>query len=173
MKQMYEELVAYLTETYYPDLSGIQNYDMTDVQRFLPLMIIGLCIGVFIASCAYYYHSQFLGSTVRALYKAGAFSEKDAKTLAEIGCDKRLIRRALRRETLLSRYVKRVDGDEARYFIPENDKYVADKRFKEVRGGLWTLVLIFFVCLFGCFGLLLVLPQVMQLADNAITMIKS
>ena len=144
MKGFFEELTDTLKENYYPDLSGIQNYDMTDVQRLLPIMIVGLCIGVFIASCVYYYHSHFLGSVVRALYKACAFSAADAKTLAEIGCDKRLIKKALGRENLLSRYVKRAETDgEARYFIPEDDKYIADKRFKEVKGGLWTLLVIF------------------------------
>lgn len=174
MKEFFEELAATLKENYYPDLSGIQNYDMTDIQRLLPLMVIGLCIGVFVASCVYYYHSHFLGSVVRALYKACAFSEGSGKTLREINCDKYLIKKALGRENLLTRYVKKVDSDgEVRYFIPEDDKYIADKRFKEVRGGLVTLLVIFVICVGGCFGLLLALPQVMQLADNAVTMMKS
>ena len=170
MKERLAELVATLKENYTPDLSNIANYDMTDVSRFLPLMIIGLCIGVFVASCIYYYHSQYLGSVVRALYKSGAFSEESALSLADVNCDKWLIRKALGRENLLSRYVKKADKG---YYIPENEKYIAEKRFKAVRGGLWTLLLIFIICLFGCFSLLLTVPQVMQLADNAVTMIKS
>lgn len=175
MKNVFEELAVYLKETYFsPDFTGINNYDMTDVARFLPLMVVGLCIGVFVASCVYYYHSHFLGSVVRALYKAGAFCEAEARTLAEVGSDKRLIKRALGRENLLSRYVKRVDGEgEARYFIPESDKYIADKRFKEVRGGKAMLLIIFLICFFGCFALLIALPQFLQLFDNAVTMIKS
>ncbi len=175
MKEMFEELVSYFKETYFsPDFTGINNYDMTDISRFLPLMVVGLCIGVFVASCVYYYHSHFLGSAVRSLYKAGAFSEADAKTLNEVNCNNGAIRRALGRENLLSRYVKKADGDgEARYFIPEADKYVAEKRFKEVRGGKITLLIIFLVCFFGCFALLLALPQFLQLFDNAVTMIKS
>ena len=172
MEERFAELVDTLKEYYTPDLSNIANYDMTDVSRFLPLLIIGLCVGVFIASLVYYYHSHYLGSVVRALYKAGAFSEESAKTLRDVGCDKYLIKKALGRENLLSRYVKKTDGEE-KYYIPENDKYIAEKRFKAVRGGVFTLVIIFFICLFGCFGLLLVVPQVMQLADNAVTMIKS
>ena len=175
MKERFEELVEYFKENYFNiDFSGIKNYDMTDVTRFFPLMIVGLCLGVFVAACIYYYHSHYIGSVVRALYRAGAFSAGDAKTLSEVNCNKFAIKRALKRENLLTRYVKKADGgEEDRYFIPEDDKYIAEKRFKEVRGGIFTLVLIFFICFFGCLGLLLVAPQILQLADNVVTMMKS
>ena len=175
MKESYSELVAYLKENYFsPDFSGINNYDMTDITRFLPLMVVGLCVGIFVASCVYYYNSHFLGSVVRALYKAGAFSTDSAKTLSEINCNKKAIKNKLCKENLLSRYVKKAEnGVEERYFIPEEDKYVAEKRFKAVKGGVLTLFIIFVVCLFGCFALLFALPQFLQLFDNAVTMIKS
>lgn len=171
MKERLQELAAYFEETYFsPDFSNIANYDMTDIKRFLPLMVVGLCIGVFFAACVYYYHSHFLGSVVRSLYKAGAFSADDAKTLSDIGCEKKLIKRALGRENLLTKYVKATE--DGRFYIPEEDKYVADKRFKEVRGGKITLLITFIVCLIGCFALLTILPDVLQLFDNAVTMIK-
>lgn len=174
MKERFEELIEYFKENYFTiDFSGIKNYDMTDITRLFPLMIVGLCLGTFVAACIYYYHSHYIGSVVRALYKAGAFSEKDAKTLDEVNCNKFAIKRALGRENLLTRYVKAAEsGEEKKYFIPENDKYIADKRFKEVKGGILTLVLIFFVCFFGCLGLLLAAPQILQLADNVVTMMK-
>ncbi len=175
MIERFSELAAYLKENYFsPDFSGINNYDMTDVARFLPLMVVGLCVGVFVAACVYYYNSHFLGSVVRALYKAGAFDEKSAKSLSEINCNKFLIKRNLGKENLLSKYVKKVEnGGEELYYIPENDKYIAEKRFKAVKGGFLTLFIIFVICLYGCFALLFALPQFLQLFDNAVTMIKS
>ena len=61
----WKEWTAYLNEKYFsPDLTAIENYDTTDIQRFLPLMIVGVCIGTFLATCISYYHGHFLGSVV-------------------------------------------------------------------------------------------------------------
>lgn len=167
MTELFTNLKAYIEEIYSFDY--IQNFDMTDVGRFLPIAIIGLAIGVFLAVCISYYNGQYLGSVVRALYKADAFDENSALPLAEIGCDKPLLRRAIRKNFVLSKYVK--PTEDGRFYIPDADKYIADKRFREVRGGLWTVVIAFFLCLVGCIFLLDALPEVLQLADNAIGMI--
>ena len=169
MKELFTNLIAYFEELYSFDY--IVNFNMTDVGRMLPLMIIGCCVGVFLAVCASYYNGQYLGSVVRALYKADAFDEATAKPLADVGCDKPLLRRAIAKNRVLSKYVKpTADG---RFYIPEADKYIADKRFKAVHGGKWVLVITFFLCLVGCIFLLDVVPEILQLADNAIGMIKA
>ena len=173
---LWEGLKEYYTETYLsPDLSGITSFDTTDVQRFLPLMIVGICIGIFLAVCFSYYHGQYLGKVVRRLYKADAFSPECAKPLSEIGCDTLLIRSALRRETVLSKYVKTEDdvkAKDARFYIVEEQKYIADKRFKGVRGGMLSLLLAFIICTAACFVLLYFVPDVLQLADNLFNMLK-
>lgn len=164
---LFADLKAYFAETYSFDY--VQNFDMTDAGRLLPIAVVGLAIGVFLAVCISYYHGQFLGKIVRRLYRAGAFSEGSAVTLASIGCDTALFRRSIQKNFVLSKYVRSTaDG---RFFIPEEDKYIADKRFKAVRGGLWSLVISFVLCLVGCIFLLDALPEVLQLADNAIGMI--
>lgn len=169
MKELFTELTAYFAEAYSFDY--IQNFDMTDAGRFMPIMVIGLCIGVFTAVCISYYNGQYLGTVVRTLYSAGAFDAGSAKALADVGLDKPLIRRAIAKNPVLSKYVK--PTEDGRFFIPEAEKYIADKRFKEVRGGKWTLVIAFALCLIGCVFLLDALPEVVQLADNAIGIIKS
>lgn len=172
----WETMSEYLTDKYFsPDLSNITNFDTTDVQRFLPWMIVGICAGIFLAVCFSYYHGQYLGSVVRRLYKADAFSPESAKGLSEIGCNKALIRRALRRETVLSKYVKTADdirAKDARFYITEDQKYIADKRFKAVRGGKLSLILAFILCFAACFVLLYWVPDVLQFADNVLNMLK-
>ncbi len=167
MSELFANLKAYFAETYSFDY--IQNFDMTDVGRFLPIAVVGLAIGVFLAVCISYYNGQFLGKVVRRLYKADAFDGGSAVTLDSVGCNNALYRRAIRKNLVLSKYVK--PTEDGRFFIPEAEKYIADKRFKEVRGGIWSLVIAFFLCLVGCIFLLDAIPEVLQLADNAIGMI--
>lgn len=180
MSKLFSELYNYFKETYFsPDLTAIENFETYDIQRFLPYLVVGLCAGVFIAVCITYYCHAYLGSVVRALYKADAFSEKNAKSLDEIGCNKYFIRKNLCKATVLSKYVKsdtelngEKDAANARFYIAEQDKYIADKRFKEVKGGKLMLVITFILCLAGCFALLTAIPEILQLADNLINMTK-
>lgn len=178
---MLEEIREYFYYKYFsPDLAVLQNFDGTEIERFLIFLIIGICAGVFLASVGVYYSSDFLGRPIRRLYKADAFTPEHAKTLAEIGCDKRLIRRSLRRPSVLSKYVRTEDPNtndgetqRARFYLREEDKYIADKRFKPVKGGFATLVVTFVLCTVLCFVLLYFVPELLVLADNAITMIKN
>ena len=179
MNNPLKEIYYYLKETYFsPDLSAIQNFDTYDAERFLPYIAIGISLGVFIAVCIMYYNHHYLGRVVRKLYKSDAFCAQNAKNLTEIGCNKYLIRKNLMKDTVLSKYVKPTteiksekDAYEAMYYIPEEVKYIADKRFKEVKGGKLTILLAFIVCFFGCFALLFLIPQVLQFADNLINII--
>lgn len=180
LKNTFSELAAYFEEKYFsPDLSGITNYDTTDVQRFLPLLIIGLCAGTFLGICMSYYHGHYLGRVVRKLYKAEAFSPENAKSLKDIGCNSFFIRRNLTRDTVLSKYVKptteiknQKEAENTSFYIIEEKKYIADKRFKESRGGKLTIAVSFVICFIICFLLLYFIPDVLQLADNAINMLK-
>ncbi len=173
---LWEGLKEYYTETYFsPDLSAITSFDTTDIERFLPLMIVGICMGVFVAFCISYYHGEYLGRVVRRLYKLDAFTPESAKPLDEIGCNRFMIRRALRRDTVLSKYVKTEDdikAKDARFYILEDQKYIADKRFKPVRGGILSLLLSFIICTVLCLFLLYIVPDVLQLADNLYNMLK-
>ena len=176
---VFDELVTYFKEKYFsPDLSHIQNYDTTDVQRFIPFLIVGLCVGTFLAICFSYYHNHYLGKVVRKLYKEDVFSPEKAKTLDEIGCNNFFIRRNLAKDSVLAKYVKpteeivnQKDAKEARFYIVEKDKYIADKRFKEAKHGKLFIFISFFLCTLACFSLLYIIPDILQLADNAYTMI--
>ncbi len=174
------ELYYYFYTTYFsPDLSGIKNFESYDLQRFLPFLVVGLCAGVFIAICGTYYVSHYLGKVVRALYSRRVFSPEAALTLDELELNAPLIRRSLYRETVVSKYVKPTeelknaeDVKTARFYILEESRFIADKRFKESKLGIKLIVLSFFICLFACFGLLYIVPEIIQLADNVITITK-
>ena len=177
---LFEELYNYLHETYFsPDLSAIQNFETYDIERFLPFLIVGLCVGVFLAVCGTYYVSHYLGKVVRALYSRRVFTPEAALTLDELELNKPLIRRALYRETVVSKYVKPkeelkslADVKTARFYIPDDIRFIADKRFKESKLGFKLIVITFFLCFTACFGLLFIVPEILQLADNVISMTK-
>lgn len=176
---LFSELLAYFKEKYFsPDLSAIKNFETYDIQRFMPYIIVGLCVGVFIAICCSYYVNHYLGRVVRALYKQRIFSPKEAKSLSDLGLNEFLIRRSLFRDTIVSKYVKSTeplksmaDTKNALFYLLEEKKYIADKRFKETKHGMLMIIASFFICLSACFALLLFVPEILQLADNVITMV--
>ena len=177
---LFEELYYYFKETYFsPDLSAIENFETYDMERFLPYLVVGLCAGVFIATCCSYYVNNYLGSIVHELYSRRIFTEKEAKSLDDLGLNKFLIRRSLYRDTIVSKYVKptepltcMADTKKALFYLPEETRYTADKRFKKSKHGKLVLFATFFICLFACFGLLFILPDIVQFADNLINLVK-
>lgn len=176
LRDFFAELGDYLGEKYFsPDLGDLNYLDSDAAVRFLPLCIVGLCAGIFIAALIYYYNCEYLGRAVRRLYAAGAFTPAEAKTLAEIRCGGRAYRKNLRRETVLSKYVVPAEaegGAEPRYYIPEDRRTTALKRYKPLHGGIAALIGILIACAALCFILLYYTPDVVRLADNAIGLIK-
>ena len=176
LRDFFAELGDYLGEKYFsPDLGDLNYLDSDAAVRFLPLCIVGLCAGIFIAALIYYYNYEYLGRAVRRLYAAGAFTPAEAKTLAEIRCGGRAYRKNLRRETVLSKYVVPAEaegGAEPRYYIPEDRRTTALKRYKPLHGGVAALIGILIACAALCFILLYYTPDVVRLADNAIGLIK-
>ncbi len=176
LRAFFAELGDYLGEKYFsPDLGDLNYLNSDAAVRFLPLCIVGLCAGIFIAALIYYYNCEYLGRAVRRLYAAGAFAPAEAKTLDEIRCGGRAYRKNLRRGTVLSKYVVPVEpegGAEPRYYIPEDRRATALKRYKPLHGGVAALFGILIACAALCFILLYYTPDVVRLADNAIGLIK-
>ena len=175
LRDLFADLGDYFGEKYFsPDLGDLSYLNGDAAVRFLPLCIVGLCAGIFIAALIYYYNCEYLGRAVRRLYAEGAFSPAEAKTLAEVGCDRRAYRKQLGRDSVLAKYVRAADegGAETRYYIPEERRAVALKRYKPLHGGIATLVGILIACAALCFILLYYTPDAVRLADNAIGLIK-
>lgn len=109
------------------------------------LVIIGLCIGIFLAALYSVYQRTVPGGIVRALLKAEALSPEAAKSLAELGLGRNpLCSFEIKRNAMLGRFLRAVDGEEGeepRYYIPEEQKYAADVRFERGGNPVVTLVL--------------------------------
>ena len=63
-------------------------------------------------------------------------------------------------------------AESARYYIPEDRRATALKRYKPLHGGIASLIGILIACVALCFILLYYTPDVVRLADNAIGLIK-
>lgn len=66
----------------------------------------------------------------------------------------------------------RMDASEAHFYIPQDEKYAAEVRFEHGRAGGLTLVLVFVFSVIGMGALLLFMPDVLQLVDNLIGILK-
>lgn len=165
----------------YPDYY-YRNIESPLVLVDLNYILIGLYIGIVVASALICYRKTHLGIAVRALLKAKAHSEEDAKTIEELGIAGRpTLVRALRR----GRYggivkmvgvdltAKHPDFTNARYYIPEERRYQAEDRYS--RKGMGVGVVIFWaIFLIPVFMLLrFVIPELLMMLDNFITGLKS
>ena len=147
-----------------------QTYEHFTVSaKTLTVLVWSVCAGILIAAVYMLYQKTVPGGVVRAILAAGAFSEECAKTATELGITGRLARRELCRNVTLKHLLRRgeKDGEETRYFIPEEDRYRAEVRYeREGRSPAVTLLLT--AALTFLFGLLLLrlLPVFLTVADH-------
>ncbi len=74
---------------------------------FINMIVLGLCIGIIIASFVAVFNKRVLGEIVRKLLLAEALSPSSAKTLEELGIENSFLARyAVRKSTTLRRVVK-------------------------------------------------------------------
>ncbi len=147
----------------------------------LNYILIGLYIGIVAGLALMCYRKVHLGKAVRAILKAEAFSEESAKSPAELGIGKSFtLVRALRKRKFGSLVkivgvdieAKRPDFSAERYYIPEDLKYRAEDRYSR-RGTSIATVVIWALLLIPLFLFLrFAIPELLQLLDNAITMMK-
>lgn len=65
-----------------------------------------------------------------------------------------------------------MDTDEAHFYIPQDEKYAAEVRFERGRAGGLTLALVVIFSVVGAGALLLFMPDILQLVDNLIGILK-
>lgn len=191
----------YLRETYFSvDFGEYRNFDLGSHSTTLAQIILGMMIGIMLASFAVVYERHFLGRAVRALLKSEAHDEESAKPLGELELQKsRLIKRSLRRRDSslrkLIRYVGEPEDDEippevsgkrekkplvltemidfstARFYIPPALRDRAAIRYNEKGSNVRTLVLTVIVCIVAGGLLIRLLPVLLRLLDNTLTWI--
>ena len=87
-KELFEELYYYFAEKYFSmDTSALEHISFGTVS--IPLMFIGLFLGVLVASASAIYNKRTLGDALRYIIRSGANTPETAKTLAELGYEKR------------------------------------------------------------------------------------
>lgn len=105
---LWEELVEYFKMNYFFSYAGVyNNFTIGESSAMsIAIIVIGLIIGMMIAVVASYFHNRTSGVIVRRITLQSAFSEKDAKTLSELGIEPTLgVRLCLRSRSFLRKYV--------------------------------------------------------------------
>ena len=140
-------------------------------------ILIGIYLGIVLASVVVCYRKNHLGTVIRALLKAEAHSEENAKTPEELGIAKRwTLVRALRKcgfgslvkQVGVDIEAKKPDYTNEKYYIPEDLRYRAEDRYS--RRGMGIGVVIFWaIFLIPVFMFLrFLIPELLQLLDNFI-----
>lgn len=125
--------------------------------------------GVVFAVCITVISKNNLGRFVKKLIDDTASTEATAKTLAELGFERNfLVRQALKNENGLGKVVKTVsDGDEVRYYIPEETSFRAESLYNP-NGGSIIIIFIAAVIFIALVAILLkVIPNLVEMATNA------
>ena len=209
-KSLFEELWEYFEETYFsPELPALDNLDFgTGTLVSLKTILVGLTIGLILASFITIYNKRFIGSFVRKLLEAECIDKDGAKTLEELGYLKNpAIRQAIKTDKPLSRWVKCVEEDEfyeemakkreeyetahaddpkvpkfkeitfkrdvntMHFYIPEDKRYAIDIKY-DAKGANWvSFILVAVVALVVCAFLSFVLPDLIKMVDNFITVV--
>ena len=191
-----KELYHYFAEKYFSmDMSSLENISFDGSGVSLPLMFLGLYLGIVVAAFYAIYNKRHLGDAVRHIIYTGASTPESAKTLTELGYVRNTaIRSALKYGTAMRKYVRCVEDDEtfsrigldekgfppkirtdlnnSHFYIPEEKRIEAEIRY-EKKGTSW---LSFFAILIGGTVLLVLFirlfPDIMQYVDNFVGAIK-
>lgn len=150
----------------------------------LNFILIGLYVGIVVGSAIMCYRKSHMGTAVRAILKAGAHSEEDAKTPEELGIEKRrTLVNALRKQKF-GGLVKRAgitaeeamtgkpDYTDERYYIPEDRRYQAEDRYSRRGIGIGMVIFWAIVLIPVFMGIRFLIPEVLQFLDNFITTVK-
>lgn len=135
----------------------------------LTLLVYALCIGIALAAVYAFYQKNVPGAVVRRVISAGALSRESAKTAAELGLgDRPLLSRELDRNVTLKRMIHRVEeeGEDPRYFLPEEEKYRAEVRYAREGNGIAGLILTISLAMGLALLLLWLLPLFLSLVDR-------
>lgn len=148
-----------------------QNFTFDAASRTMTRnVIVALCIGIVLASLYAAYQRGVVGKPVRALLRAEAFSPESAKTLAELSlASNPFVVFEIERNRVLRGLICVVEGEEGeepRYYIPEELKYRADVRFEAKGNGVFALLLSVVVAVGLAAALIALLPTCLTIIDN-------
>ncbi len=169
-----------------------ENFELYNPIISLEMIVWSLCAGLSIGAVFSYINNRIIGDYVRSLIRTQIHTPENAKTLAESGFFKNIfVRLALRDGKPLRRLVKCANADEmpvthvgkdgekqirmdmtaARFYIPEELRITAELRYEERGNSLMNLILSILLLVALALVVLFVMPELLQLMDNFITMI--
>ena len=146
---------------------------MQSVLQFTTAVVLqGLFIGVVIAVLAVGYNKLIIGRFVKALIKAEANHPAFAKSFTDLDVNQNIfIKLALRKGSTLKKMVAELDGDEIKYYIPEDKLYRAGRMYggKDVDALMLAAIIILLFLFFGVF--LYYFPYLWQFIENTFSAI--
>ena len=93
-------------------LYSFNNFELNNPFVSVKLIVWALFAGFVIASLMAVYNKRVIGTFVKDIIAQGCLSEKDAKTIIDLGYGTDwFIKNALRTDTVLRRFVVRIDGN--------------------------------------------------------------
>ncbi len=114
-KSLIQELWDYFNDTYFsPDMPYLENISFgTGTLVSMQTIILGITIGIIIASACSIYTKRYIGDFIRKVINEECFDAKSAKTLYELGYLKSPgVRNGIKSYGTLSRWVRCVEEDE-------------------------------------------------------------
>ena len=159
------------------NLSEFFTGPISDLASILSSMV----IGVILAACIVFINKQTIGKFVKRLFDEKATSEDTAKTLEELGFEKsRILRHALRSGSTLRKMVMACsDGSEEesssplRFYIPDEKAYRAEITYNPDGSSILTLVIATLMFIVVATILVVLIPDLIQMASNAIDKFKT
>ena len=145
-----------------PDFKTYEHLTFFNSPNAFKLLVLGMYFGVILASLCMLYNKRFIGGFIRKLDSEACLSPESAKTLNELSYgNKLLIKWSLARGNLLRNIVrraeneseenaenstraggyskKRIDFENARFYIPAEKRDVVIGRF-DAKGSTWLSV---------------------------------
>ncbi len=178
-------------------LCKIYNYNNFDLSSLsgvtLEVLVWGVCIGVIIGTLIAIFYKVYTSSFIKALVKNKIFTEEASKTVDDLDfIGKWYIKNELKYPyKTLRRYVvcvneneaeegtkgrkkdfKKLSMEKARFYLPEENKIEAELRFSEVKNPVGSFVITAAVMIAAAFFILYAAPELLQMLDNFMTIVK-
>lgn len=194
---LWEELWEYIKDNWFTvDLGKYEHLSLGSGGIVtLRMVVLGLCIGFFVAAIASAFDRRKYGDFVRTLIREDCTSPEKAKTLDQLGYGRSMaIRSNLRSGHILRKFVRCV-GEQAywekqaaspsaekapRYpmnfesdcfYIPKEDTYAAEVKFDKTGSGWRVFLLTFVLCILMAAAICFLIPEMLQLLDNFIGLV--
>jgi len=152
------------------------------------IIVLGIYIGLIIASLFTFYNRRVLGGFVRKLDSEGALAPENAKTLDELGYGKNFfVKQSLRRGYSLRKVINYVPDDDSRsggnlaraaairekvdfdkdsFYLPEEKRDLTVQRFRAQGSGVLSIVLLAVLGLIAAVLILKLSPFVVNIFES-------